>query len=108
DRRDPARPRPGARRHDPALPRARSARARLRAQAAHGFHHPPHRQDDARHVRLVVAAQMDRAVRRLRVLLLVHPDLVPPDSAKGYTKQEINEWKTEYDVAKTLRAAGHH
>jgi D-alanine-D-alanine ligase len=32
---------------------------------------------------------------------------MPPDSAKGYTKREINEWKTEYDVAKTLRDAGH-
>ena len=46
-------------------------------------------------------------MRRLRVLVLMHPDLVPPDSTKGYTPQEINEWKTEYDVVSTLRAAGH-
>jgi D-alanine-D-alanine ligase len=46
-------------------------------------------------------------MRRLRVLVLVHPDLVPPDSTKGYTPQQINEWKTEYDVVTTLRAAGH-
>jgi D-alanine-D-alanine ligase len=46
-------------------------------------------------------------MRRLRVLVLMHPDLVPPDSAKGYTPQQINEWKTEYDVVSTLRAAGH-
>ena len=32
---------------------------------------------------------------------------MPPDSTKGYTEQEINEWKTEYDVVSTLRAAGH-
>ena len=32
---------------------------------------------------------------------------MPPDSTKGYTPQEINEWKTEYDVVSTLRAAGH-
>ncbi len=37
----------------------------------------------------------------------MHPDLVPPDSIKGYSEQEINEWKTEYDVVSTLRAAGH-
>jgi D-alanine-D-alanine ligase len=46
-------------------------------------------------------------MRRLRVLVLVDPDLVPPDSTKGYTPQQINEWKTEYDVVSTLRAAGH-
>src|SRR5215469_13503606 len=50
---------------------------------------------------------MDRLMKRLRVLVLVHPDLVPPESSKGYTEQEINVWKTEYDVVTTLRAAGH-
>jgi D-alanine-D-alanine ligase len=46
-------------------------------------------------------------MKRLRVLVLVHPDLMPPESSKGYTEQEINVWKTEYDVVTTLRAAGH-
>jgi D-alanine-D-alanine ligase len=46
-------------------------------------------------------------MKRLRVLVLVHPDLVPPESTKGFSEQEINEWKTEYDVVSTLRAAGH-
>jgi D-alanine-D-alanine ligase len=46
-------------------------------------------------------------MKPLRVLVLVHPDLVPPDSTKGYTELEINKWKTEYDVVSTLRAAGH-
>jgi D-alanine-D-alanine ligase len=46
-------------------------------------------------------------MKRLRVLVLVHPDLIPPDSTKGYSEQQINEWKTEYDVVKTLRAVGH-
>jgi D-alanine-D-alanine ligase len=32
---------------------------------------------------------------------------VPPDSSTGYSEQEINAWKTEYDVVTTLRAAGH-
>jgi D-alanine-D-alanine ligase len=46
-------------------------------------------------------------MKRLRVLVLLHPDLTPPDSTTGYSEQEINEWKTEYDVVSTLRAAGH-
>jgi D-alanine-D-alanine ligase len=46
-------------------------------------------------------------MKRLRVLVLVHPDLIPPESSKGYTEQEINVWKTEYDVVSTLRASGH-
>ena len=46
-------------------------------------------------------------MRRLRVLVLMHPDFVPPDSTEGYTAQEINVWKTEFDVVSTLRAAGH-
>jgi len=46
-------------------------------------------------------------MKRLRVLVLVHPDLIPPDSSKGFSEQEINVWKTEYDVVNTLRAAGH-
>src|SRR6202049_1885693 len=50
---------------------------------------------------------MDRAMRRLRILVLMHPDFVPPDSTDGYTARQINEWKTEYDVVSTLRAAGH-
>jgi D-alanine-D-alanine ligase len=50
---------------------------------------------------------MVRAVKRLRVLVLMHPDFVPPESKKGYTEQEINVWKTEYDVISTMRASGH-
>src|ERR1700760_1485807 len=46
-------------------------------------------------------------MRRLRVLVLMHPDFVPPDTTKGYTAREINEFKTEYDIVSTLRDAGH-
>jgi D-alanine-D-alanine ligase len=46
-------------------------------------------------------------MKPLRVLVLVHPDLIPPDSAKGYSPDEVNVWKTEYDVMSTLRSAGH-
>ena len=43
----------------------------------------------------------------LRVLVLVHETLVPPDHTDGYTMQEIDEWRTEYDVTSSLKAMGH-
>jgi D-alanine-D-alanine ligase len=46
-------------------------------------------------------------MKRLRILVLMDPRLIPPDSLEGYTEQQINVWKTEYDVVHTLRAAGH-
>ena len=45
-------------------------------------------------------------MKKLRVLVLVHPELIPPQSTKGYSEQEINEWKTEYDVVTTLLPNG--
>jgi D-alanine-D-alanine ligase len=48
-----------------------------------------------------------REFKKLRVLVLVHGDLVPPDSLDGYTDKEIQEWKTEFDVVSTLRTMGH-
>jgi D-alanine-D-alanine ligase len=46
-------------------------------------------------------------MKKLRVLVLVHETLVPPDSTQGYTEQQIDEWRTEYDVTQCLRAMGH-
>jgi len=46
-------------------------------------------------------------MKKLRVLVLVHETLVPPDDATGYTVQQIDEWRTEYDVTTSLRAMGH-
>ncbi len=46
-------------------------------------------------------------MKKLRVLVLMHPDLVPPDSLKGYSEKEIHVWKTEFDVVNTLRTNGH-
>ena len=46
-------------------------------------------------------------MRRLRILVLMHPDCVPPDSNDGYSAQEKSAWKTEFDVVSTLRSAGH-
>ncbi len=43
----------------------------------------------------------------LRVLVLMHPSLVPPDSLKGHTPDEIHMWKTEYDVVHHLRGLDH-
>jgi D-alanine-D-alanine ligase len=43
----------------------------------------------------------------LRVLVLVHETLVPPEKTEGYSQQEIDEWQTEYDVTTALRAMGH-
>jgi D-alanine-D-alanine ligase len=46
-------------------------------------------------------------MKRLRILVLMDPRLLPPDSIEGHTEQQINVWKTEYDVVSTLRTAGH-
>ena len=48
-----------------------------------------------------------REIKKLRVLVLMHEDLVPPESLEGYSEKEIREWKTEYDVITTLREMGH-
>ena len=46
-------------------------------------------------------------MKPMRILVLTHPDLIPPETKKGFSEAEINVWKTEYDVVSTLRAAGH-
>jgi D-alanine-D-alanine ligase len=46
-------------------------------------------------------------MKKLRVLVVLHPDQAPPESTKGYSEQEALAWKTGYDVLSTLRAAGH-
>jgi D-alanine-D-alanine ligase len=46
-------------------------------------------------------------MKRQHILVLMHPELVPPDSLRGFTRDEINIWKTEYDVVTTLRGLGH-
>jgi D-alanine-D-alanine ligase len=47
-----------------------------------------------------------KALRPLRVLALVHPDLVPPPKADP-EQLPGQPWKTEYDVVRTLEALGH-
>lgn len=46
-------------------------------------------------------------MKKQRTLVVVHTSLVPPDTLQGYTEKEIDQWRTEYDVISTLRAAGH-
>lgn len=46
-------------------------------------------------------------MKPLRVLVLCHPQLIPPDTLEGYTAKEILDWRTEYDVVTTLRKLGH-
>ena len=46
-------------------------------------------------------------VKKLRVVVLVHEDLVPPESMEGYSDKQILEWKSEYDVITTLKELGH-
>ena len=45
-------------------------------------------------------------MRRMRVLVLMHKDLVPPEQLNGQDL-ETAAWKTEYDVVSTLRKLGH-
>lgn len=46
-------------------------------------------------------------MKRLRILVLVHETLVPPDTLEGLTEQQADEFRTEYDVIHTLRRLGH-
>ena len=42
-----------------------------------------------------------------RVLVVLHPSLMPPDTLEGQDSKSVAEWRTEYDVIQTLRAGGH-
>jgi D-alanine-D-alanine ligase len=46
-------------------------------------------------------------MRRLRVLALVYPDHVPPDSIEGLDQREVLPWRAEYDVISCLRTRKH-
>jgi D-alanine-D-alanine ligase len=45
-------------------------------------------------------------VRKLRVAVLMHDYLVPPDDVSGHDLMSV-QWKTEHDVLVTLREMGH-
>jgi len=46
-------------------------------------------------------------MRKKRVLVLMHADLVPPDDIAGKPDAEVLEYKAEYDVVTGLRELGH-
>src|SRR5215210_5145271 len=54
------------------------------------------------------AARMMRQ-RKLRVLMLMDQDLVPPGDAVSYSKADLQTapWKMEYDVSATLHNLAH-
>jgi D-alanine-D-alanine ligase len=50
---------------------------------------------------------MAPSLKRRRVLVLTHEDLVPPDDLKGLSDEQIMPFKCEYDVATALEHLGH-
>lgn len=46
-------------------------------------------------------------MRKLRILVLMHETLIPPESLDGYSIKEYDEFKAEFDVVQALRRAGH-
>jgi len=46
-------------------------------------------------------------MKKYRILLIVHEQLVPPDDLTGKTEDEIDEWRSEYNVMSTLINLGH-
>jgi len=46
-------------------------------------------------------------VKKLRILVLVHETLVPPETLEGCTEQQADEFRTEFDVISRLRRCGH-
>lgn len=46
-------------------------------------------------------------MKQLRVIVLTHEDLIPPESVEGLTPKEIQPFKTEFAVADALRKLGH-
>ena len=45
--------------------------------------------------------------RKLRVIVLLHEDLIPPENIEGMTDEQVAPFKTEYDVTVTLEDMGH-
>lgn len=45
--------------------------------------------------------------QKLNIIVLLHEDLLPPESVTGMTEEQIAPFKTEYDVIVTLKDMGH-
>ena len=46
-------------------------------------------------------------MKRRRVLILMHADLVPPKTLEGLSPSEVNNFKMEWDVLRTVEELGH-
>ena len=46
-------------------------------------------------------------MKKLRILVLMHSEVVPPDDVEGMPREKFEEFKTDYDVVSTLRWLGH-
>jgi D-alanine-D-alanine ligase len=46
-------------------------------------------------------------MRKRRIAVLCHEELVPPDSIEGVDEKQVQLWKTEFAVVDTLRRLGH-
>ncbi len=45
--------------------------------------------------------------KKLRVIVLMHEDLIPPETLENVENKEGELWRTEFDVVSTLRKMGH-
>lgn len=45
--------------------------------------------------------------KKLKVLVLMHEDLVPPEDISGLSDKQVADFRTEYDVIKGLEELGH-
>src|SRR5262249_56681832 len=48
-----------------------------------------------------------RPKRKLRIIVLMHEDLIPPENLNGVENKEKEEWRAENDVVTTLPPLGH-
>jgi D-alanine-D-alanine ligase len=46
-------------------------------------------------------------MKKRKILVVLHVSLMPPESLEGYDDKQIQDWRAEYDVITTLKAAGH-
>jgi D-alanine-D-alanine ligase len=46
-------------------------------------------------------------MRKLRILVIAHEAIVPPDDVSGLTEEQIDPFRMEYNVIATLRELGH-
>lgn len=46
-------------------------------------------------------------MKKLRILVLMHESLVPPETLDGYSDKDMQPWKSEFDVVATLKELGH-